>query len=82
MSALGIGLAFLMFWSLSGVGLYLMVPRINRLRAQLFTHTPLSNERAVSAGGSITLAVNIALLLLGGALVFEGLYLTYNVLFR
>ena len=82
MSVIGIGLAFLMFWSIAGVGAYLALSSFNRLRyARLFNRMSLGNVKAVSSIESLMALINFLLLLLGLALVFEGFLFTYNVVF-
>lgn len=82
MSALGIGLAFLMFWSIAGVGAYLAQLSFTRLRhTRLASRISVSSVRTMNGGESLMAVINFLLLLLGLALFFEGFYFTYNVIF-
>ena len=83
MSIWGIGLALALFWSMAGVGGYLTVASLSRLRhATLLSRVSLGSARAAGAGGSFTTLINFVLFLVGAALVFEGLWFTYVVIFR
>ncbi|MDO8671620.1 MAG: hypothetical protein Q7O66_09345 [Dehalococcoidia bacterium] len=78
-----IGLAFLVFWSIAAVGLYIVHSSVNRLRqSHPLSRLKLSEVRSINAGESVLVIADTLLLLLGLVLVFEGFWLSYTVVFR
>ncbi|MBI2865076.1 MAG: hypothetical protein HYX94_11000 [Chloroflexi bacterium] len=83
MTVWSIGLAFLVFWSIAAVGLYVVLTSLNRLwQSHPFSRRRLGEVRAINAGASALAVMNAVLLLLGLVLVFEGFWLTYSTIFR
>ena len=83
MTVWSIGLAFLVFWSIAAVGLYIVFSSLKRLRQSYpLSGRRLSEARTINAGESALFVINTLLLLLGLVLVFEGFWLTYSTVFR
>ncbi len=83
MTVWSIGLAFLVFWSISAVGLYIVLTSLKRLRQSYpLSRRGLSEVRTINAGTSALIMINGLVLLLGLLLVFEGFWLTFSVVFR
>jgi hypothetical protein len=76
-----IAVAFVSFWSLSIVGVYLVVTSLGNLRQRFMPSPADAPPRRAGVKTTARLAANVFLMMLGLLLVFEGVFFSYFTVF-
>lgn len=80
MNPIGIGLAFLVFWSLVAAGTFLILTAGGRLRHLTGRRMRVGEVAHIDTATGVAVGLHLVTLLIGAAMVFAGVYATYVVL--
>ena len=82
MEPLAILILFASFWSLTAVGIYLLVVGLGKIRSHVGVwRTSNGSEGFAPSGRRLVMAGDAALLLLGLVLAFAGIFFSYIVVY-
>jgi hypothetical protein len=83
MNPIGIALAFILFWAMVGLGLFLMANSLAKLGRQSGSFRAVA--QAISAGATevrVQIVVNLGLFIVGAVLAWLGASSVYTVIYK